>query len=191
MATEDSAPNNPPTEHTDRVFKTPGVDEALAAYYALREKLGNVAANLSDLFDSIGTSGEAPVNAPYESPRARRNKAAADDWSRLFNEASNANHQAQPEQPTREHAPGGEISAIIAKAIAANRQASWLQNIPQSDVAAVINTVRILRGKGLSDWEAYKKYRLKAETNPTLTQKVQILDALAGGTLGKNMKLPF
>lgn len=173
----------------ERVFNTPGVDEFLTAFYNLKGKLGEYVINIAGPHPGSTErhTTQHPYHADYE------DEDAFSEWDQAFAEAINKPQQTPTTKSTHEQprADYSEPAAVIAQAIATNRQASWLQNIPQTDVLAVINTVRALRAKGLDDWQAYKKYRLKAETNPALTQKVQILDALAGGTVGKNMRLPF
>lgn len=106
----------------------------------------------------------------------------------------------QPQQPRQEATPpqpdrDAEVDSVVARAVARNRQYSWVKNESPQDIRRIINTVRTLRanaeakGAEISDRKVYLKYRAKAETNPELTKSVQILEALMGGDI--DGKLPF
>lgn len=96
--------------------------------------------------------------------------------------------RAKPERDTG-------VEDIIRKVSARSSRYGWIQNVPLKDIEKVINTVLKLRanreaqGGTLSDGSAYRRYRKEADTDPSLTPSVQILEALMDGDL--NGKLPF
>lgn len=172
MDRNETPPDEPGETSHARVFNTPGIDEFLSAYYNLKLKFGQHVTNIA---------------APHERPiYHKRSEQDLNEWDRAFNEASSPDLPSETSTPPQK---AHELNNIIKNAIKANSQAGWLESIPRIDIQTVVNTVQVLRAKGLDDWQIYVKYRRLAETNPNLTQKVQILDAFVAGVVGKQMEI--